>query len=593
MSFVVSARKYRPDQFESVIGQEHISQTLKNALKSDHVAHAFLFCGPRGVGKTTCARILARILNCENRSANYEACNTCSSCKAFNENASFNIFELDAASNNGVEHIRSLVDQVRFPPQQGKFKVYIIDEVHMLSQAGFNAFLKTLEEPPSHAIFILATTEKHKIIPTILSRCQIYDFRRIQPVDVVLHLRAICEKEGIDADEDALHTIGVKADGAMRDALSIFDRIVSASGKKITYKDVIENLNILDYDYYFKIVDALLAEDLSAMMLMFDEILRKGFDPEIFISGLSEHLRNLLVCKDENTLKLLEAGENQRERYRRQAHLSPTFFLLTALNLTNDCDIHYKMAQNKRLHVEMGLIKMTYIHRAVDVSSQPQMVAEKKNNSLEQPAAKPVIAAAPKPTAPIPTEIPAASQDNLTAATPSSVKSEDIALPSVSIKNISSLKIGGMADLSSVYIDVKKEHAEEQQKISRLNEENLDIAWEKYAKSISSSPSLKATIENATLKIVENSTIQVTVASSVSQNAIKQTLDLIDFLREELHDRELRLDIQLDAQKVAEMAAVQVANRPLSNKEKYEKMVEVNPLVDVLRQHFELRLAND
>jgi DNA polymerase III subunit gamma/tau len=581
MSFVVSARKYRPDQFESVIGQEHISQTLKNALKSDHVAHAFLFCGPRGVGKTTCARILAKILNCEKRTDNYEACNTCSSCKAFNENASFNIFELDAASNNGVEHIRSLVDQVRFPPQQGKFKVYIIDEVHMLSQAGFNAFLKTLEEPPAHAIFILATTEKHKIIPTILSRCQIYDFRRIQPMDAVHHLRNICEKEGIEAEEDALHTIGIKADGAMRDALSIFDRIVSASGKKITYKDVIENLNILDYDYYFKIVDALLTENVATMMLMFDEILRKGFDPEIFINGMGEHLRNLLVCKDEQTLKLLEAGENQRERYRQQARMSPISFILTALHLANDCDIQYKQAQNKRLHVEMSLIKMTYVNRAVELSAQQPLLQEKKNDiKVATPVATPNI---------VQTSAPIAEKKPLE----NSIPSEAAPLPSVPVKNLNSLKIGGgVSDLDAIYKAVREEQKVELARTSRLNDENLKEAWDKYALQIDS-PSLKTTLEKATLKILKDGAILVTVGSSVSQNSIRQTVDLIDFLREELHDKDIRLDIQLDQDRIAASAAIPNLNRPLTNKEKYEKMVEINPLVDVFRQHFELRLANE
>ena len=286
-NFVVSARKYRPQRFEDVVGQQHVAGTLKNALATDHLAHAFLFTGPRGVGKTTCARILAKILNCENRSATQEACNHCASCLAFNESASFNIIELDAASNNSVEHIRALIEQVRFQPQQGRYKVFIIDEVHMLSNQAFNAFLKTLEEPPPYAIFILATTEKYKIIPTILSRCQIFDFRRIEVADMVLHLKSICQKEGIEAEEDALHIIGQKADGALRDALSIFDRITSFSGKKITYNDVIENLNVLDYDYYFQITDALLGEDMPALLNLFDQILHKGFEPEIFVSGLA------------------------------------------------------------------------------------------------------------------------------------------------------------------------------------------------------------------------------------------------------------------------------------------------------------------
>ncbi|MCK6693967.1 MAG: DNA polymerase III subunit gamma/tau, partial [Thermoanaerobaculia bacterium] len=377
--FVVSARKYRPQRFEDVVGQQHVAQTLKNALATDHVAHAFLFCGPRGVGKTTCARILAKILNCENRTPDNEACNQCPSCTAFNEDASWNIFELDAASNNSVDDIRALVDKVRVPPQRGKFKVYIIDEVHMLSQSAFNAFLKTLEEPPPYAIFILATTEKHKIIPTILSRCQIFDFRRISVGDMVLHLKSICAKEGIEAEEDALHIIAQKADGALRDALSIFDRIGSAAaGKKIRYDDVIDNLNVLDYDYYFQVTDALLAEDAPAILNLFDLILRKGFEPEVFLTGLAEHLRNILVCKDESTLALLEVGESLRERYRRQAALSPNSFLLSALNIANDCDVNLKMARHKRLHLEMALLKMCYINRAVQAAS----LLEKKTADL-------------------------------------------------------------------------------------------------------------------------------------------------------------------------------------------------------------------
>ncbi len=389
-NFVVSARKYRPQRFDEVVGQQHISQTLKNALQSDHLAHAFLFCGPRGVGKTTCARILAKTLNCLQPSADFEPCNTCDNCQSFSKNASFNITELDAASNNSVEHIRALIEQVRFQPQQGKYKVFIIDEVHMLSQAAFNAFLKTLEEPPSYAIFILATTEKHKIIPTILSRCQIYDFKRIQVPDVVAHLADICAKEGIAADADALHVIGQKADGALRDALSIFDRIVSFSGKAISYQDVITNLNVLDYDYFFRVVDALLAEDLQQILLIYDDIDRKGFDGDLFINGLAQHVRNLLVCKDEQTLVLLDVGDGLRERYRQQATLCGNDFLLTALNLANDCDINYRMARNKRLQVEMTLVKMASIGRAFQLGSQPQAPAqEKKTADVTQPITEP------------------------------------------------------------------------------------------------------------------------------------------------------------------------------------------------------------
>lgn len=401
MAFVVSARKYRPVRFEDVVGQEHVSQTLKKALQTDHLAHAFLFCGPRGVGKTTCARILAKVLNCKNVSQEFEPCGECENCRAFNENASFNIIELDAASNNSVDHIRTLVEQVRFQPQQGKYKVFIIDEVHMLSQSAFNAFLKTLEEPPPYAIFILATTEKHKIIPTILSRCQVFDFKRIQVKDIAAHLQKLCNLEGIQAGEEALHVIAQKADGALRDALSIFDRIVSFSGDKITYEDVITNLNVLDYDYFFRFTDALLTENLREVLLIFDDVLRNGFEGDHFINGLAEHLRNLLVCKDQATLRLLEVSDSLRDRYRQQAEIAPSSFLLTALNLCNECDINFKMARAKRLHVEMTLVKMCYIGEAVRLAvtsgspvtsvPQPATNTEKKTANL-----KPSAVSAPK-----------------------------------------------------------------------------------------------------------------------------------------------------------------------------------------------------
>lgn len=367
-NFVVSARKYRPKRFQDVVGQHHVSQTLKNALQHDHLAHAFLFCGPRGVGKTTCARILAKVLNCQNVTEDHEPCDTCDACKSFNENASFNITELDAASNNSVEHIRALIEQVRFQPQQGKYKIFIIDEVHMLSQQAFNAFLKTLEEPPSYAFFILATTEKHKIIPTILSRCQIFDFKRIQVPDMIKHLEGICEQENIQADRDALHIIALKADGALRDALSIFDRVVSFSNDHIKYEDVIENLNVLDYDYFFKVTDHLLQEEVANTLVLFDEVQEKGFDGDIFMNGLAAHFRNILVAKDNATIPLLEVSDGLKAKYKEQATKADASFLVTALDLANECDIHYKTAKNKRLHVEMTLIKMTYINRAINLA---------------------------------------------------------------------------------------------------------------------------------------------------------------------------------------------------------------------------------
>ena len=371
-NFIVSARKYRPSSFDMVIGQDSITNTLKSAIKNNHLAHAYLFCGPRGVGKTTCARIFAKTINCSNLGENLEACDECESCLSFNSLRSFNIHELDAASNNKVEDIRSLNEQVRIPPQIGKYSIYIIDEVHMLSSSAFNAFLKTLEEPPSHAIFILATTEKHKIIPTILSRCQIFDFNRIRIEDIVGRLMYVAKNEGISAAEEALHIIAQKADGALRDALSIFDQIVSLSGKTITYKDVIENLNVLDYEYYFKTIDAALAGDVSSILLTFNEVLEKGFDGHNFISGLNSHLRDLLVSKDESTLRLLEATPSIKKRYLEQTGKCPVEFLFRALETGNNCDLAYKASKNPRLHIELALIRLC---RLLTETAEP---AEKK-----------------------------------------------------------------------------------------------------------------------------------------------------------------------------------------------------------------------
>jgi DNA polymerase-3 subunit gamma/tau len=357
-NFIVSARKYRPASFDMVVGQESITNTLKSAIRNNKLAHAYLFCGPRGVGKTTCARIFAKTINCSNLDENSEACDKCESCLSFNSSRSFNIHELDAASNNKVEDIRSLNDQVRIPPQVGKYSIYIIDEVHMLSSSAFNAFLKTLEEPPSHAIFILATTEKHKIIPTILSRCQIFDFNRIKIEDIIARLMFVAKQEGLNASEEALHVIAQKADGAMRDALSIFDQIASLSGKAITYKDVIENLNVLDYEYYFRTVDAALMGDVSSVLLTFNEILEKGFDGHNFIAGLNSHFRDLLVSKDEATLRLLEAAPAVKQRYLQQTGKCPVGFLFKALETGMGCDLSYKNSKNPRLNVELALIKL-------------------------------------------------------------------------------------------------------------------------------------------------------------------------------------------------------------------------------------------
>ena len=360
-NFIVSARKYRPATFASVVGQPAITTTLKNSIATHHLGQAYLFCGPRGVGKTTCARIFAKTINCFNLSSDIEACDTCESCRSFNESASFSIHELDAASNNSVDDIRNLIEQVRIPPQVGKYSIYIIDEVHMLSPAAFNAFLKTLEEPPRHAIFILATTEKHKILPTILSRCQIFDFQRIKTEDTVEHLASVAEKENIPYEREALHVIALKSDGGMRDALSIFDQVVSFSEKNVTYENTIANLNFLDYEYFFKLTDFFLQEDYASSLILFDEILDKGFDPHNFLIGLCSHFRDILVCKDPQTIPLLEVGDSIREQYKNQAQHCSVEFLYKALDLANRFDINFKTSKNKRLHVELALLQFCSI----------------------------------------------------------------------------------------------------------------------------------------------------------------------------------------------------------------------------------------
>lgn len=375
--YIVSARKYRPQTFDTVVGQEHITTTLKNAIIKQQIAHAYLFCGPRGVGKTTCARILARTINCENPTADMEACGSCSTCVAFKDNTAFNIFELDAASNNSVDDIRALTDQVRFAPQTGKYKIYIIDEVHMLSSAAFNAFLKTLEEPPPYAIFILATTEKHKILPTILSRCQIFDFKRITTNDTVNHLASIAEKENISADNNALHIIAQKSEGCMRDALSMMDRIASFTNGNISYELAIQHLNILDADVYFKLNDLLLAKDVSGALVLLDEVLQKGFEGDVIINGFAEHLRNVMLCKDARMAKLLDVAENHKKVYFNKAQIIPAEYLVSALSILNQSEIEYRQALNKRLHLEICFIKLCYLSDVL-TTDDINTVAKKK-----------------------------------------------------------------------------------------------------------------------------------------------------------------------------------------------------------------------
>lgn len=599
-NFVVSARKYRPIRFDDVVGQQHVSQTLKNAIQSNHLAQAFLFCGPRGVGKTTCARILAKVLNCQTPTENMEPCDTCESCQSFNKNASLNISELDAASNNSVEHIRALIEQVRFAPQSGRYKIYIIDEVHMLSQQAFNAFLKTLEEPPSYAIFILATTEKHKIIPTILSRCQIFDFNRIQVSDMTAHLQKICKEESIEAEEEALTVIAQKADGALRDSLSIFDRIVSFSGNKISYQDVIENLNILDYDYYFKVVEAMLTEDASQLLLLFDQISRKGFDGDIFINGLAEHLRNLLVCKDARTLELLEVSGNIKERYNQQANLAPTGLILSALSLANDCDVNYKMARNHRLHVEMALIKMAYIQRAM----QPRVVqtlsapSEKKtlDNSKStivqeitptykaEPVENPVITTKiepPKNTTKD-TEEPKAElkSDNEPAVQPSEVQTTNNFAEKLALKK-------GSNFLSKVLNEVKEEYAKPLEEAMPFTQENLESVWKGYWSKIDSQ-STQILFKTAKLSILdaELGTIKIVTAGNRAKDAIFRDRTIRQLLIQTFQKKDLSFEVEIDATKIEAPKPQKVI--PQTDRDKYVHFLNLNPVLKDFQKRFQL-----
>ena len=568
-NFVVSARKYRPVRFDEVVGQRHVSQTLKNALQTDHLAHAFLFCGPRGVGKTTSARILAKVLNCENRTADYEPCNVCPSCVAFNNNASLNITELDAASNNSVDHIRALTEQVRFQPQQGEYKVFIIDEVHMLSQQAFNAFLKTLEEPPPYAIFILATTEKHKIIPTILSRCQIFDFKRIQPNDIIEHLQGICAQEGITADEDALHIIAQKADGALRDALSIFDRIVSFSGDTITYEAVIENLNVLDYDYFFRAIDFILTEDRSGMFLLFDEVLKGGFDEDLFLNGLAAHVRDLLVCKDPATLQLLEVGDRLRERYRQQSAIAPADLLLTVLDLANECDLGFKLARNKRLHVEMTLLRMVTVRRMF--RNEPLVTGT--------PAPAETVTKVPERTAPAPSQekkSPEVSEEEPATPPP--------AAPTPPRPGASTFT---SVDLSSLIAEAEEENAHETtpEELPELDGEHLRGAWDVFLAEQRDTP-LAVFLKQARPELQGEEEVVVKVGSARAIASLREDDSLIRHLRATFERPNLVMILEHDDS----LKPVQMkVKKRLSAKEKYLQMREQNPALDDLRRRFDLR----
>lgn len=605
--FLVSARKYRPSKFVDVVGQQHITTTLKNAIKSEQVAQSFLFCGPRGVGKTTCARILAKVLNCENQTEDFEPCNECGSCTSFNQNASFNIFELDAASNNSVEDIRQLIEQVRFAPQTGKYKVYIIDEVHMLSSAAFNAFLKTLEEPPSYAIFILATTEKHKLLPTIISRCQVFDFHRITNQAIVEHLSYIAKEEDTEVETEALHIVAQKADGGLRDALSIYDRMSSFSAGKITYQSVLENLNVLDYDYFFKITDNVLLQDRSALMLTLDEILRNGFDGGEFINGLASHLRNLMMAKSPNTVNILEVSDNWRIRYEQQAQNLATGFILSCLNLANNCALGFRDAKNKRLQIELALLKMCYINQAIDLSRQApanalpmqqqapaaiqQATSEKKNdvgNSTQNPPIiKPIQQAPPNPIqTPSPTinkveeKIPPiVEKPNVTASNKFKLNSK---FKTGSNSNGNNLKLNGSLDdiTQNLQAEIKGKAKPELD----YSPQNIVELWKNYVAN-HDSPRTQGVLQEHEIAAVNNmltTTTNSTFNQAELQNEMKK---FIEFLKVSYESVVLKYEVAYVKGKEDNLP-----KKVYTIEDKYKVMAAKNPALETLKTELGLEL---
>ena len=615
-NYIVSARKYRPSTFESVVGQRALTTTLKNAIATQKLAHAYLFCGPRGVGKTTCARIFAKTINCMTPTADGEACNQCESCVAFNEQRSYNIHELDAASNNSVDDIRQLVEQVRIPPQIGKYKVYIIDEVHMLSASAFNAFLKTLEEPPRHAIFILATTEKHKILPTILSRCQIYDFNRISVEDTVNHLSYVASKEGISAEPEALNVIAMKADGGMRDALSIFDQVVSFTGGNITYKSVIDNLNVLDYEYYFRLTDCFLANKVSDALLLFNDVLNKGFDGSHFITGLSSHFRDLLVGKDPVTLPLLEVGASIRQRYQEQAQKCPLPFLYKAMKLCNECDLNYRISKNKRLLVELTLIQVAQLTTEGDdvsggrspkqtikpvfsqpAAAQPSQVASA--SSVQQapvhsspasvtanvtPNRQPQMATTARPVSPSATNT--TSSAPLPGAGIPSVAKEERKVPvmkmsslGVSIKNPQRDQAAQNATVAHV------PRVQQPEQDSNFNERDLNYYWQEYAGKLPKEQVAIAKRMQVLRPVLLNNstTFEIVVDNEIAAKDFTALIpELQDYLRGRLKNSKVVMTVRVSAPTETVRAVGRV--------EKFQMMSQKNQALMQLKEEFGLEL---
>ena len=583
-NYIVSARKYRPSTFRSVVGQKSLTTTLKNAIQSNKLAHAYLFCGPRGVGKTSCARIFAKTINCLNPTADGEACNACESCRAFNEQRSYNIHELDAASNNSVDDIRTLIDQVRIPPPIGKYKVFIIDEVHMLTTAAFNAFLKTLEEPPHHALFILATTEKHKVLPTILSRCQIYDFSRISIADMVEHLQYVSSQEGVTAEPEALNVIAQKADGGMRDALSIFDQVVSFTNGNITYQAVIDNLNVLDYEYYFRLTDAILSGNVRASLLILNEILGKGFDGQNIITGLAGHFRDLLVCRDESTLVLFEVGASIRERYKEMAKHCPDQLLFKAIELANACDLNYRASRNKRLLLELTLIQLCQL---------TQVAADDKKKALIEPIAgtnpssQAVNSGQPQqpPQAPSVTAAAGAPQV-MSTHMPSSVPAPP---PSTAPNSVRRTARPMGISMKEIGVEKPKQQTVQQattnvkEVVTPFDNDSLVREWDNYAATIDKKVYLKNTMINCKPTLQENYYFEVAVHNPGQQEElINNAIHILPFLRQHLTNSRIQMRVRIVEGNEKHLA--------YTSTEKLELLLKINPTLGRVRDEFNLTL---
>jgi DNA polymerase III subunit gamma/tau len=584
--FIVSARKYRPQNFSTVVGQAHITTTLKNAISNNQLAHAFLFCGPRGVGKTTCARILAKTINCETKTTEGEACNTCNSCVSFDNGSSMNIHELDAASNNSVDDIRSLVEQVRFAPQAGDYKVYIVDEVHMLSASAFNAFLKTLEEPPPYAIFILATTEKHKILPTILSRCQIFDFKRITTNDTVTHLKEICDKENITAENAALHVIAQKSEGCMRDSLSILDKIVSFTGGKLTYANTLEHLNILDEDYFFKLLQFATEQKLSDALLLFDDINQKGFEGDTLLEGLTEFLRNLLVSKDTRAAILLEVAEDFRDKYLQAANELSAGWIIAALNSIHNASMDYKQARNKRLCVEMALIKLCYLNQAVEIANgnADGIVKKKLVDTAKAVSFKALsfVKLKEEKVIVVPTKKEVSQPATLT------IEKEKVVVKNIPVQAVPETKQVGFGMLSKMKAQIIEENKKEINALP-LTLENLKIAWVKYTEKIEAEKKHPTVTQfrAAELRIDDENNFTIITEGKVQQKFIEnERSGLITFVQKYFSNKLLKYSMEIVEQETGEIDDT----KALTSKQQYQLLIEKYPLIKELKDRLRLEL---